>query len=95
MREDDRWLLYLLGVVLVEIRALGTDAGLGGLELGPRIANIVHNVPAALALHGRGGSTEDLCSSMRSRAAAIGLNEAFAGWEAHAKAQAAQSTSHV
>ena len=70
-RTKDFYLL-LLSTTLIEIRYLGVEGDLG---LAPKLADILHNVPAALRFPWTEERENDLYAHMRAKAEAHGLTD--------------------
>ncbi len=76
-RTKDFYLL-LLSWALVEIRALQYE---GNLDLAPKVADMLHNVPEALRLPWTVDRDERIYEQIRAKAGIYGLTEMLDGWE--------------
>jgi hypothetical protein len=79
--------LTILGEALIEIRALAVE---GNLELGPKLADMLHNVPAALRYPWTEERDEELYEQIRSKAEIYGVTAMLDSWERSAARWAAQ-----
>jgi hypothetical protein len=74
--------LLLLEYALIDIRAL---QGESKCELGPKLADIFHNVPGALRFRWTEEREGEVYAQMRGKARAYGLDEKLDRWEQHAQ----------
>jgi hypothetical protein len=74
--------LLLLEHALIEMRAAAIE---GKAELGPKLADIFHNVPGALRLPWTQERDERIYSQIRAKAAVYGLGETLNRWEQHVR----------
>ena len=89
--RDQLFYLLLLSDALIEIRSLGTEGGLtGDLETARGIADVFHNIPAALAKGISPEQEESLHAQIRGRASARGLLPILEAWERHAEERIAR-----
>ncbi len=80
--------LTILGEALIEIRALAVE---GNLELGPKLADMLHNVPAALRYPWTEDRDEELYEQIRSKAEIYGIAALLESWERSAERWAAEA----
>jgi hypothetical protein len=90
MTHSKDFFLLLLEHVLIELRALGVE---GNLELGPKLADMFHNVPGAVPLPWTPEREERIYSQIRAKAAIYGLSETLDRWEQHVLNRLARETS--
>ena len=79
-RTKDFYLL-LLAYAFVEIRHLQAE---GNLPLGPKLADIFHNIPEALCLPWTEDREERIYAQMKEKAKLHGLADLLERWESRA-----------
>jgi hypothetical protein len=87
MSRGKDFFLLLLEHVLIEARALASE---GDLSLGPKLADMVHNVPGAVRLPWTPEREERIYSQIRAKAEAYGLTDRLERWEEHVQRRLAR-----
>jgi hypothetical protein len=81
MAHTKDFYLILLEHVLIEMRALAVEGDLG---LGPKLADMFHNVPGALRLPWTQEREDRIYSQVRAKAEVYGLGDRLDRWEQYA-----------
>jgi hypothetical protein len=90
MKRSKEFYLLLLEYALIDIRALQYE---GKLELGPKLADVFHNVPGALRHPWTDEREEDLYAHMHDKARVHGLEAKLDRWEQHARGRLEETAS--
>jgi hypothetical protein len=88
MTRTKDFYLVLLAHALIEIRATAPE---GNLEKAPKLADIFHNVPAALRLPWTEEHEEQIHSQMVEKARLYGLADELERWERYALRRTAET----
>lgn len=82
MTRTREFYLYLLELAFIDIRATASE---GNQTLGPKIADMFHNVPGALCLPWTEERENRVYTQIRAKADVHGLTEKLDRWEKYAQ----------